>query len=161
MKPYLEQLRAWWSALAPREQKIVGAGGFALALILLYLALWEPLGKARHSRERELAEARALATQIETLGANRGAAPAAVTGAGQSLLTVVDQSAKASTLKPWSTLKPDGDSTVRISFEDIPFDKLVRWLNDLQVRYGVRVDNADIDRQATPGLVNARVTLMR
>jgi len=46
----------------------------------------------------------------------------------------------------------------RLYFKD---DKLIRWLNDLQARYGVRVDNADIDRQATAGLVNARVTLMR
>ena len=162
MKPYLEQLRAWWSALAPREQRIVGAGGVALAVILLYLAVWEPLGKARHSRERELADARALAAQIETLGANRGAAPAALSGAGQSLLAVVDQSRRTSAItKPPSRLQPEGDTTVRIWLEDVPFDALVRWLNELQTRYGVRVDNADIERQSGPGLVNARLTLMR
>ena len=83
-------------------------------------------------------------------------------GAGQSLLAVVDQSRKASALtKPPSRLQPEGDGVVRIWLEDVPFDALLRWLADLQLRYGVRVDTADIERESAPGLVNARVTLMR
>jgi general secretion pathway protein M len=50
---------------------------------------------------------------------------------------------------------------VRIWLEDVPFDGLVRWLGDLHARYGVRVDNADIERESGPGLVNARLTLVK
>lgn len=165
MKAWIERLRAWWSGLAERERRVLGAGGAVLGLVLLYLVVWEPLAGARLERERALADARALATLLETLGAEvrqgRGAA-APTAGAGQSLLAIVDQSRRASALsKPPSRLQPEGDDTVRIWLEDVPFDALLRWLNDLQTRYGVRVDNADIERESGPGLVNARLTLMR
>jgi general secretion pathway protein M len=166
MNELRERLRAWWAGLAEREQRILGAGGAVLALVLVYLAVWEPLARARTEREAALAQARALAVLIETLAAEaqrgRPAGAAPVAGLNQSLLSVVDQSRKASAItKPPSRLQPDGDATVRVWLEDVPFDALVRWLNELQTRYGVRVDNADIERESSPGLVNARLTLMR
>lgn len=163
---YRERARAWWATLAPREQRVVGAGGVALALIFLYLAVWQPVTKAQRDRTRALEDARALATQLEVLAVelqrNRGAGGGAVQAAGQSLLAIVDQSRRASSItKPPSRLQPEGDTTVRIWLEDVPFDALLRWLADLQTRYGVRVDTADIERESGPGLVNARLTLMR
>lgn len=164
MNAYLERFRLWWSGLADRERRIVAAGAAVLALVLLYLAVWEPLAQARHAREQALVDERALAALLETLAVEmqqRGGA-GAVAGTGQSLLAVVDQSRRASALsKPPSRLQPEGEDTVRIWLEDVPFDALVRWLNDLQTRYGVRVADADIERESGPGLVNARLTLMR
>jgi general secretion pathway protein M len=163
MSPELERLRAWWSSLAERERRVLGAGGLVLALILLYLVVWEPLTAARQQRQVELQAARALAVQLEQLAtAAPRAAAGPVAGAGQSLLAIVDQSRKASAIdKPPSRLQPEGDDTVRIWLEDVPFEALVRWLGDLHGRYGVRVDSADIDRESGPGLVSARLTLVR
>lgn len=164
MKPYLEQLRAWWNGLASRERRIVGLGGIALALTLAYLAIWAPVARLEHKREVALRDSRALAVQLERLAsevqARRGGnAPVAT---NQSLLALVDQTRKSSSVtKPPSRLEPEGDTTVRVWLEDVPFDALVRWLGDLQARYGVRVDAADIDRQSGSGLVNARLTLMK
>ena len=162
--PLIEQLRARWSGLADRERRVVGGGAVALALILVYLVAWTPVTRLHHKREVALKESRALAVQLERLAgevqARRGGAAPIATN--QSLLSLVDQTRKASPLtKPPSRLEPDGDSTVRIWMEDVPFDALVRWLADLQQKYGVRVDTADIERQSAPGLVNARLTLMK
>ena len=163
---YRERARSAWEGLAPREQRIVGGGGIVLLLVVLYLGVWEPLVRAQAARQEALEDARAVAAQLEILAAelqrNRGAGGGAVIGAGQSLLTIVDQSRRASSItKPPSRLQPEGDTIVRIWLEDVPFDALLRWLNDLQSRYGVRVDTADIERESGPGLVNARITLMR
>ena len=158
----VERFRAWWSGLAERERLVLGGGAAVLALLVAWLAVWEPLANARHRQQVNLAAARSLAVQIEALAAStpRGAAPLA--GTGQSLLSIVDQSSKASAMaKPPSRLQPEGDNTVRIWLDDVPFDALLRWLGELQSRYGVRVDNADIERESGPGLVNARLTLMR
>jgi general secretion pathway protein M len=163
MKAWLERLRSLWAGLAERERRVLGAGGIALGLILVYLLFWEPLAGARTQRELQLQAARAVAVQLEDLAgvAGRAGRPA-IQGKDQSLLAIVDQSRQASALtKPPSRLQPEGDNTVRIWLEDVPFDALVRWLGDLQTRYGVRVDNADIERESGPGLVNARLTLMR
>ena len=164
MNAYLERVRAWWNGLADSERRAVALGGAVLALVLLYVAAWQPLTKARHKREVALADARTVATQLELLAgeAQRRRGTGATLGAGQSLLAVVDQSRRASGItKAPSRLEPEGDTTVRIWLEDVPFDVLVRWLSELQLRYGVRVDNADLERESGPGLVNARLTLMR
>ena len=158
----VERARAWWNGLAERERRVFGGGAAVLALLVAWLGVWEPLASARHRQQVNLGAARALAVQIEMLAAStpRSAAPPA--GAGQSLLAIVDQSSKASAMaKPPSRLQPEGDDTVRIWLDDVPFDALLRWLGELQSRYGVRVDNADIERESGPGLVNARLTLMR
>jgi general secretion pathway protein M len=162
MNAYLERARAWWAALAERERRVLGGGAIALGLILLYTAAWDPLTSARAQRRLDLQDARATAVQLEQLAgaAPRGAAPTA--GAGQSLLAIVDQSHKASTIgKPPTRLQPDGDKAVRIWLEDVPYDALLRWLGELQTRYGVRVDAAAIQRESGPGLVTANLTLAR
>ena len=165
MKVYLERFRAWWSARAERERQMLSLGAGALALILLYLAVWEPLTHMQKKREASLAEARALAVQLETLATQ---APGASTAAGvtatkgQSLLSVVDQSGKASQIgKAPSRLQPDGDNTVRLWLDDVPFDPVLRWLAELQTRNGVRVSDADIERQSGTALVKVRLTLVR
>lgn len=162
MNEYLERARAGWTTLAARERLVLAVGGAVLALVVLFLGIWEPLAAARHQREVELRAARALAVQLEQLAAAAPRAGAAPAGAGQSLLAVVDQSAKASALnKPPTRLQPDGDNAVRLWLEDVPFDALVRWLGELHARYGVRVEAAEVERESGPGLVNARLTLMR
>lgn len=165
MKMYFERFRAWWATLARREQRMLAAGAVFVAGAVLYLGVWEPVAQAGRERQLALEDARALATMLETLAVEvqRGRGTGTGTaGAGQSLLSVVDQSRRASALtKPPSRLQPEGDAMVRIWLEDVPFDALLRWLGDLQLRYGVRVDTADIERESGPGLVNARIALVR
>lgn len=165
MKAYLERFRAWWNARAERERQVLSAGAVMLALMVFYLAVWEPLAQSLRQRETALAEARTLAIRLESLAIEvqrtRGSG-GTLAGADQSLLAVVDQSGKASRLgKPPSRLQPEGDNMVRVWIEDVPFDAVLRWLNDLQTRYGVRVDSADIERQSAAGMVTVRLTLVR
>ena len=162
MSAALERFRAWWSSLADRERRVLSFGAAALALIVIYAGIWDPLASAQQRRQTELLAARAMASQLEALAVAAPRAGGASAGAGQSLLAVIDQSRKSSSItKPPSRLQPEGDNTVRIWLEDVPFDGLMRWLGDLQTRYGVRVDSAEIERESGPGLVNARLTLMR
>lgn len=160
----VEQLRARWTALAPTERRTLTIGGIALVPILLYLLAWSPVTRLQHKREVALRDSRTLAVQLERLASEvqsrrGGASPVAT---NQSLLALVDQTRKSSNItKAPSRLEPEGDTTVRLWMEDVPFDALVRWLGELQTRYGVRVDAADIDRVSGAGLVNARITLMK
>ena len=92
----------------------------------------------------------------------RPAEPRRSSAADVSLLTAVDQAAKNGTLKkPPSRLQPDGDNAARIWFEDVEFDVLLRWMQELQSRYGVTIDVVDIEKRETAGLVNARLSVLR
>jgi general secretion pathway protein M len=165
-EPHLAPLMSRYRELQPRERLIVAVGAGVLALTLIYLVLWEPFAKARAHQQAALAEQRALAERLETIAAvvqrARASGLGAVQGSGQSLLTLVDQAARLPELgKAPTRLQPDGETEVKIWFEDVPFDNLARWIGILQSRYGVSVSGAEIERRAASGLVNARLSLVR
>ena len=162
----LAPLRARFEALQPREQLIVAAGGLVLALVLIYWVLWQPFALARAHARAELDGARSLATRIEQLGAQAqqgqaGGGPPVV-GADVSLLSAVDQASKDGVLgKAPSRMQPDGDKQVRVWIEDANFEAVLRWMDDLQNRYLVRVDGVTLERRPAPGTVNVRMSLVR
>lgn len=161
----LAPLRARYEALQPREQVLVGIAAVLLVIALIYSAVWQPLVRSRRQLALDLDTARAVASQLaEAEAALQSAAPRAapIVGADVSLLTAVDMATKNGTLKkPPARLQPDGENTARIWLEDIEFDVLVRWMLELQTRYGVTIDVVDIEKRETPGLVNARLSVLR
>ena len=166
LRDLLQQGRVRFEALSQRERWIVGGGGIALLLTVIYLSIVEPLANAHRSRLEALDSSRALASRLEAAAvAVSGAARktgAAQQGRNMSLLAAVDQSTKAGSLgKAPERLQPEGDTEVKIWFDDVPFDNLVRWLADLQTRYGIAVQSLDIEAQPSVGLVDARLSLTR
>jgi general secretion pathway protein M len=161
----LAPLRARFEALQPREQLIVAAGGVVVALALIYLVLWQPFALARNHAQADLDAARALAARIEQLGAQAQqghTAGRALAGPEVSLLSAVDQASKDGILgKAPSRMQPDGDKQVRVWIEDVPFDAVLHWIDDLQSRYAVRVEGVTVERRPAPGTVNARLSLVR
>lgn len=161
-EPLLERYRE----LQPRERVMVAVGAAVVVLTLIYLVLWEPFANARAKQFAALADERAFAERLETVGATvqkaRAAGVGAIQGREQSLLTLIDQQGKSPELgKPPARLQPEGDTEVKVWFEDVPFDALVRWMATLETRYGVQIAGAEIERRAGAGLVNARLTVTR
>ena len=166
LQELLQQGRTRFEALTSRERWIVGGGGIALLITVLYLGIFEPLTNAHRSRLEALDSSRALASRLEAAAvAASGAARktgAAQLGRNMSLLAAVDQSTKTGTLgKAPERLQPEGDREVKIWFDDVPFDNLVRWLAELQTRYGIAVQSLDIEAQPSVGIVDVRLSLTR
>lgn len=166
MKQRLEQFNEWYLQLAPRERVLTALGAAAVLATLLFLALWEPLAKAHLNNAEALDAARAIASRLETAAATVKKAHQGGRGAALnrnlSLLSAVDQAAKSGTLGAApSRLQPEGDREVKVWLDDVAFDRLLRWLNELETRYGVVAQSAEIERESGPGLVNARLSLVR
>ncbi len=163
MKALIAQLQARFDTLASRERLLVVVGGLVVVLTLLYLLAWEPLVQAHEARARDLESARALANRIESVSAelaSQGAGGAV--NRSLSLLAAVDQTSRSPTLgKAPTRIQPEGDREVKIWLDDVPFDNLLRWLVELETRYGIAASSAEIDRGAMAGTVNARLTLVR
>ncbi|HEY0975593.1 MAG TPA: type II secretion system protein M [Solimonas sp.] len=163
MKNLLADLQNRLEALAPRERALVLLCAAVAAIALLYLLLWEPLAQARESRLQNLDTARALANRIEAVAAQaQGGGASASVNRNISLLAAVDQTSRSPTLgKAPSRLQPEGDREVKVWLEDVPFDNLLRWLSELDTRYGIGATSAEIERGSQPGTVSARLTLVR
>ncbi|HEX4896389.1 MAG TPA: type II secretion system protein M [Solimonas sp.] len=164
MNAYWLRLQSWLAQLAPRERVLVLSGAGVVALTLLYLLIWEPLAKAHAQRAESLEAARALAGRIETAAAlvqsQRGSGGAV--NRNLSLLAAVDQTSRSPVLgKPPTRVQPEGDREVRVWIDDVSFDNLLRWLQELETRYGIVARSAELERGQAPGTVNARLSLAR
>lgn len=150
--------------LAPRERRLVIGGALVLGVLLAYLLIWEPLAQAHARRLAALDSARALAVRIEQAAALVQARQSPGGASSGSLLAVIDQSSQRAALgKTPSRVQPDGagDRSVKVWFDDVPFDPLLRWIGELQTRHGVSIASAEFAQGSAAGLVNVQLTLSR
>lgn len=150
-------------ALTQRERWMVIVAVAVMLWLILYMAVYKPVVDAHARREASLLQARSVAEQLEKAAALRQSAPSrAPVQRGGSLLAVVDQSIQSSGIgKSPERIQPEGDREVRVWFRGVPFDPMVRWLGELQTRYGVSVQTLDVERSGEAGVVDARLSLVR
>lgn len=164
--PELPMLDPWmnrWNALAPRERKLLRASALVLGIVVGYLALWAPwqrqLSQLRLNVPQDRAKLETMRQQAQQIAALR--AQSAAGGArGGNLLAAVEQTAQLYGLRGSLTrIEPDGPTGARLSLQNASFNAILVWLNELQNRQGVRVESADFEGQAAPGMVNGRIVL--
>ncbi len=161
-----EQVIEYWQGLQPRERIALLVGGVALLFALFYFTLWLPLMDARMEMQREVQQQRELlhwmreaANEAKALRGSTGRREAAKGLGGQSLLSLVDQSAKQQGLgNGMKRVEPDGGE-VRVWFEGVAFDRLVGWLQKLIRENGIRVISVVVERDDAAGMVDARLRL--
>lgn len=154
-----------FAALAPRERLILGVGGVAALLIVVYVLVWEPwqseLERLRSQvpdKQQTLAWMRNQAAQIETLSdeSSQGASTS-----GLPLLTLVERSANQVKMRDVISRMSPGDKAdqVRVWMDDVQFDRWLQWVDALS-NSGIEVAEANIDRDGE-NLVSIRTTLQR
>ena len=76
------------------------------------------------------------------------------------LINIVDKSIKKNKLnKNVSILEKNGADKVVIQFNKIAFDDLIKLMGYITRRYGILIENIDIQRDDNGKLVNSRVIL--
>lgn len=158
-------MKAWWEHLGVREQWLVGGGTILMLLILVYVLIWEPFQSSHRRLQQRVAEQRAdlawmgqAAQEVQRLSNNAGAAQ--LQADGRSLLTRVDQAARAAGLGPaLKQITPQGDDKLNARLDVVEFDKLLPWLGALEREHRITLINLSVERTETTGRVNARVIL--
>jgi len=160
-------MRDWLDSLESRERLFVLGGAAAVALALLYAFVWTPLDKGHRSLqssvidwERSLAELRPLrGVQTTTTSSTRPAV-----SSNQTPVVIVDQTLRVRGLdRSLRRSQPTTSNGIRVEFENVAFDDLVLWLNDLSSQYAMQVAAGSLSTstQAGPGRINATLTLER
>ncbi len=160
----INDLRAHWRNLQPRERLLVGAGGIFAAAALLYALLWVPmtheisrLRTAVPAAQAQLRQMQAQLAEVKQLKAS----PAARRPTSD-LRAVVEQSAAANGMKKHVTrLEERGEKAVKLALDGVSFNSLISWLSDLQKQSALRVESATVQSHSAPGLVDARLVLHR
>jgi general secretion pathway protein M len=147
------------AALSPRERRLLLVGAVAAAAILIF-GMLIPLDRSVARAQQRLAKKRADLSWMQSVGPQVALLPPAAAANGESLLVVVDRSARESGLaSALSGSEPGGAGSLSVRLEKAPFDALIGWLARLGQQNGVSVDSAIIEKTGTPGLVNANIVL--
>jgi type II secretory pathway component PulM len=148
-----------FAALPVRQQRLV-VGGIAVAIVLLIVAVLLPLDHSVSSAQQRLAKKRADLVWMQGVAPELATAPAPPSDSGESLLVIIDRSARESGLATALTgSEPGTGGSLAVRLQKAPFDTLVAWLARLAQQNGIVVDSATIDSAGAPGLVNAAVVL--
>ncbi len=148
-----------FSALPQRQRQLI-IGGVVLAVVLFIIAVLVPLDHSVTSAQQRLAKKRADLAWMQGVAPELATAPAPPSDSGESLLVIIDRSARESGLGSSLTgSEPGLGGSLSVRLQKAPFDTLVAWLARLAQQNGVVVDSATIDGAGSPGLVNAAVVL--
>ena len=147
------------AALSPRERRMLLIGALALAAILIF-GMLIPLDRTVAHAQQRLAKKRTDLSWMQSVAPQVALLPPAAAANGESLLVIVDRSAREAGLaSALSGSEPGGPGNLSVRLEKAPFDVLVGWLARLAQQNGVTVDSAVIEKSGAPGLVNANIVL--
>ncbi len=149
-----------FDSMSEREQRLVKIGGIAAALIIIFgvlIPLDSSVTKARArivQKQADLVWMRGVAPVLAAV------APVRTGGTGESLIVVVDRSARESGLgTALAGTEPSGPGGIQVRMEKASFDAMIGWLSRLSQQNGIGVDGATIDIAGAPGIVNAAIVL--
>jgi general secretion pathway protein M len=148
-----------FAKLSRRERRMVIAGG-VLALILLVFGIVIPLDHSVAQARVRLAKKHADLSWMQAVAPELAASAPPPAASGESLLVIIDRSARESGLGgALAGSEPGGPGSLSVRLESAPFDTLIAWLARLAQQNGVSVDSAVIEKAGGPGLVNAAIVL--
>lgn len=147
------------SSLSPRDRRTLLIGGVVAVLLLVFAVILPLDHSVSHlhdqvaQKQSDLVWMRNAAPEILAAGPVRG-------NAGESLIVIVDQSARESGLgNSLAGSQPSGQGSLSVELEKAPFDSLVGWLARLSQQNGVQIESATIDTAGQAGTVNASLVL--
>jgi len=165
----IDSLKQYWSGLQARERMFLSWGGVAVALILFYIIIWRPWHIAIDAMEESIQPLRENLTWMRQQSEQIKSAGGAnlrhqVKGADQSLLSVIEQTAKrAKVTAAIQQMVPNREKNeVRVVLDGANFNQWVRWIDDLFKQYGVDIKQVTAERdEDKPNIAEIRLTFVR
>jgi general secretion pathway protein M len=154
MNTLVNDFKQWYNQLPIREQFMLAIVSAIVVIYLLILMVWQPLNESRerlHQRNRAsnetLAEVKTLVAQYKEVSQNGAAAE------NISLPQLIDQTIREQQLS-MTRFQPGsrGDASVRL--ENMPFDNVLRWLSDLELKHKLTIKDVSVTPGNSTGLVN-------
>lgn len=150
---------AAYEGLNEREQIAVKAlAAFLLPVFIIFGVILPASQYFNESKEYYMS----VLEDVEWIQANRAAVPTSANTSerepGQSLFGIANSTSKGFQVT-FKRYEPVGENALSLWLEGVNFNNLVRWLERLDKRYGVKVKEIAVERQSIEGSVNVRLVL--
>lgn len=157
-------MKTWFEKLTQREQWALGIVALTLVALLVYLLFWQPVNAEQERLRTRLKEQTEVLVRMqqavqEVLQLRGEQRTAVQERTDESLLALIDRTARATIVDGLNRLEPDGEHAVKLWLKGANFDRLVRWLQELQSGWGVKASVVSLQRAEQPGLVTGRLVM--
>jgi len=148
-------MKAWWQQLNTREQRLVSVMSMLLSIFILYGLIWQPLTENIEKTTLKLERQQALLTWVaENTQRYQQAKRNARGGSGASLSSIVNRTSSANNITI-TRMQPQGDD-LQVWIDEISFNQLLTWLEQLAINDGLQVKNIDLSSADQQGMVRVR-----
>jgi general secretion pathway protein M len=155
----------WFNQLSPNEKKLLKLGMLVIIPVVLWRFVYLPINQSIEVQTRQLS---VISTQYDEMRNSQDLIKKQQTNStefyrdlNKPFITWIDEQLAKKQLSQFVTRsEPKDNQTLIITFESIVFDNLVAWLEQLELKYQVKISEVDvnlIDRSS--GLCHARITL--
>ncbi|XQW84799.1 type II secretion system protein GspM [Thalassotalea piscium] len=149
-------MKAWWLGLQTREQRLVGSLGGVVIIFLFYSLVWQPLSNNIVNTEKRLAKQQELLVWVkqEIARFQKNSTAIKRPNSNASLSSIVNQSANRNGILI-TRIQPQG-SDLQVWIDNIAFDALLHWLEQLSQKHGLIIKYIDLDATDLNGEVRVR-----
>jgi type II secretory pathway component PulM len=153
----------WLQQRAPREQLVLGIAALLVVILIGWAFVWKPLESRSVELENNVDELASLLVDLRRAASlTRTGGGLSAAARGDSLLTLVPDTASEYGLRLDSTRIEQNGNAMAVTFSDLPFDTLHSWLTDLALNHALSVQTVPgISSAGVPGLVRGQVRLVR
>lgn len=150
-----EKTESWFISLTESEQKLVKFGSIFSVIFVLYMVV-SSVNSGVAESQRKLKQQQDLNSwaleQISVIKSSAGGSKKSFSG---SMSQIVNSTAGQFNIRI-ARLQPQKNDMVKVGLEDVGFNRLMRWLSELQSKHGVRVESIDFARADELGKVKVR-----
>lgn len=154
MANVIETYKQKWQQLNNREQSLVAVMSVVVVVFLFYSLLWQPLNTNLIKSAKKLERRQALLTWVQTKTQQYQQVSKTGKRSGSSLTSIVNRTAKQKNLTV-TRMQPQGDD-LQIWVDEVPFEQLLAWLDQLVEQEGLVIKAIDIKSAADIGVVQVR-----
>jgi len=146
-----QQLINYWGSLKEQEQRLVMIAAGVFVIFILVVGIIKPLNKAVEDAEKSVQRQQSLKVFVEQSIGKLKAAGSSVRASSGNLSQLVNRSRGRYDINI-SQMQPSNDS-LRVNIENVEFNKLMGWLDELANQHNVTIANLDISQGDEVGYV--------
>tara|TARA_R110000803_G_scaffold112875_4_gene181278 strand:- start:843 stop:1310 length:468 start_codon:yes stop_codon:yes gene_type:complete len=148
-------MKTWWQQLNLREQRLVMVMAATISIFILYGLIWQPLNENIASSKLKIERQQALLSWVEdNTKRYKQAKLSSGSRSGASLSSIVNRTSRQNDIII-TRMQPQADD-LQVWIDEISFNQLLTWLEQLASREGLRVKNIDLSLADEQGVVRVR-----
>jgi len=155
----------WFKKLTEQEQKLIKIGLVIIIPVLLWVFVYQPTKKTISDKSSQkyllTNQYQEMLSSEDRMKTKQEIDSKFYRDLNKPFIQWIDEQLTKNQLSQFVTRSEPKDSqTLILTLEGVVFDKLVKWLEPLELNFGVVISEVDINlTDRSNGLCNARITL--